>query len=84
MNEDRTYVKCYMSDTGLLISHTFSENEITDNALYRELLFGKMSVNEGMFYENAISQMLVAYKCGSRNHEKQRLMHHIGSNFPSL
>ncbi|MGM9687777.1 MAG: ATP-binding protein [Alloprevotella sp.] len=60
LNEDRTYVKCYMCDTGLLISHTFSENEISDNNLYRELLFGKMSVNEGMFYENAIAQMLVA------------------------
>ena len=60
LNEDRTYVKCYMCDTGLLVSHTFSENEITDNDLYRELLFGKMSINEGMFYENVISQMLVA------------------------
>lgn len=77
LNEDRTYVKCYMSDTGLLISHTFSENEITDNALYRELLFGKMSVNEGMFYENAISQMLVAnghklYFYTRYNEEKHR------------
>ena len=60
LNEDRTYVKCYMCDTGLLVSHTFSEREITDNALYRELLFGNLSINEGMFYENAISQMLVA------------------------
>ncbi|MGN1263807.1 MAG: DUF4143 domain-containing protein, partial [Prevotella sp.] len=60
LNEDRTYVKCYMCDTGLLISHTFNENEISDNALYRELLFGKLTVNEGMFYENVISQMLVA------------------------
>ncbi|MDE5877600.1 MAG: AAA family ATPase [Muribaculaceae bacterium] len=60
LNEDRTYVKCYMCDTGLLISHTFDENEISDNALYREMLFGKLSVNEGMFYENVIAQMLVA------------------------
>ena len=60
LNEDRTYVKCYMCDTGLLVSHTFSEREITDNALYRELLFGNLFINEGMFYENAISQMLVA------------------------
>ena len=60
LNEDRTYVKCYMCDTGLLVSHTFSESEISDNALYRELIFGKLTVNEGMFYENAISQMLVA------------------------
>lgn len=60
LNEDRTYVKCYMGDTGLLISHTFDENEISDGELYKELLLGKLSVNEGMFYENAVSQMLVA------------------------
>jgi hypothetical protein len=60
LNEDRTYVKCYMADTGLLISHTFDENEISDGALYRELLLGKLSVNEGMFYENVVAQMLVA------------------------
>ncbi len=60
LNEDRTFVKCYMGDTGLLISHTFDENEISDGELYREILFGKLSVNEGMFYENAIAQMLVA------------------------
>lgn len=60
LNEDRTYVKCYMADTGLLISHTFDENEIATEQLYREILLGKLSVNEGMFYENAISQILVA------------------------
>lgn len=60
LNEDRTYVKCYMGDTGLLISHTFDENEISDGELYREILFGKLSVNEGMFYENVVAQMLVA------------------------
>lgn len=60
LNEDRTYVKCYMADTGLLISHAFSENEIADEELYKEILLGKLSVNEGMFYENAISQILVA------------------------
>ncbi len=60
LNEDRSFVKCYMCDTGLLISHTFDENEISDGELYRELLLGKLSVNEGMFYENAVAQMLVA------------------------
>lgn len=60
LNEERTYIKCYMSDTGLLISHTFDENEIFDSKLYKELLVGKLSVNEGMFYENVIAQMLVA------------------------
>ena len=42
LNEDRTYVKCYMGDTGLLISHTFDENEISDGELYREILLGKL------------------------------------------
>lgn len=60
LNEDRTYVKCYMGDTGLLLSHTFDENEIFNGKLYKELLFGKLSTNEGMLYENAITQMLVA------------------------
>lgn len=60
LNEDRTYVKCYMGDTGLLISHAFDENEIADEQLYKEILLGKLSVNEGMFYENAVAQMLVA------------------------
>ena len=60
LNEDRTYVKCYMGDTGLLVSHTFDENDVADGELYRELLFGKLSTNEGMFYENAVAQMLVA------------------------
>lgn len=60
LNEDRTYVKCYMGDTGLLISHTFDENEIADEQLYKEILLGRLSVNEGMFYENVVAQMLVA------------------------
>lgn len=60
LNEDRTFVKCYMGDTGLLVSHAFDENEISDGELYREILFGKLSTNEGMLYENVIAQMLVA------------------------
>lgn len=77
LNEERTYIKCYMGDTGLLLSHTFDENEIADNDLYKELLTGKLSVNEGMFYENAIAQMLVAsghklYFYTRYNNEKHR------------
>jgi len=60
MNEDRTFIKCYMGDTGLLVSHAFSENDITETNLYRSILFDKLSINEGMLYENAIMQMLTA------------------------
>ena len=66
-----------MGDTGLLISHTFDENEISDGELYREILRGKLSINEGMFYENVIAQMLVAaghklYFYTRYNEEKHR------------
>ena len=27
LNENRSFIKCYMGDTGLLVSHTFGENE---------------------------------------------------------
>ena len=49
-----------MGDTGLLISHTFNLHELADGELFRELLFKKLSLNEGMFFENLVMQMLVA------------------------
>lgn len=60
VNEERTTLKCYMGDTGLLISHAFDENEITEENLYRQILHDKLSINEGMIFENAVSQCLVA------------------------
>ncbi|MDD2233133.1 MAG: AAA family ATPase [Sphaerochaetaceae bacterium] len=60
INEDRTYIKCYMGDTGLLVSHAFDENELSENRLYYQILNDKLQINEGMFYENVIAQMLVS------------------------
>ena len=60
LNRDRTLLKCYLADTGLLISHSFDENRIVSEEIYRKLLFGKLEVNLGMIIENAVSQMLVA------------------------
>ena len=60
LNEDRTYVKCYMGDTGLLVSHAFSENEISDGELYKQILHDNLGINEGMIFENAIAQQLVS------------------------
>ena len=84
LNEDRTYVKCYMGDTGLLISHTFDENEISDGELYREILLGKLSVNEGMFYENVIAQMLVAARYNEEKHRNDMEIDFILSNQSKL
>ena len=60
LNEDRTTLKCYMGDTGLLISHAFDERGIVSDELYKKLMFGKLEVNEGMLIENVVAQMLKA------------------------
>ncbi len=60
LNEDETFIKCYMGDTGLLVSHAFSENEISSTELYKEIMNGRLSLNEGMLHENLIAQMLTA------------------------
>lgn len=61
MNEERTTLRCYMNDTGLLISHAFDENSIVSADIYNKLLFGKLECNEGMFVENVIAQMLAGW-----------------------
>ncbi len=60
LNESRAYIKCYMGDTGLLVSHAFDENRILEESVYRLILSDKLSLNEGMLYENLIAQMLTA------------------------
>jgi len=60
LNKNTSAVKCYMADTGLLVSLAFNENEISDNRLYQAIMNGKLSLNEGMLYENAIAQMITA------------------------
>ena len=60
LNEDRTYIKCYMGDTGLLISLAFGESELSDGMLYKQILHDNLSINEGMLFENAIAQVLAS------------------------
>lgn len=60
LNESDTYIKCYLGDTDLLFSHAFDENELLEDEVYKQILAGKLGLNEGMLYENAIAQMLVA------------------------
>jgi hypothetical protein len=49
-----------MGDTGLLVSHAFTENELLEESVYKQILNDKLSFNEGMFYENVIAQILTA------------------------
>lgn len=60
MNMERTTLKCHLGDTGLLVSLAFDENGLVSNEIYRKLLFDKLEVNEGMFFENIVAQMLRA------------------------
>lgn len=58
--EDRARIKCYMGDTGLLVTRTFSENGRVDSEIYRKIMDGEFNVNKGMLFENVVAQMLVA------------------------
>lgn len=75
VNETRAYVKCYMGDTGLLVSHAFDENELMESELYKQILAGKLALNEGMLYENVIAQMLTAngHKLYFYNHYSEEM-----------
>ena len=44
LNETRSYVKCYMRDTGLLVSHAFDENELLEDEVYKQILAGKLQI----------------------------------------
>lgn len=60
LNEDRTTIKCYMADTGLLLSHTFNARGLMSQEIYQKLMFDKLEINEGMLVENIVAQMLCA------------------------
>lgn len=60
MKQDDSTLKLYMADTGLLISHAFSEKQIMGEELYSKLLLDKLEVNKGMLVENVVAQMLRA------------------------
>ena len=58
MSSDHSSLKCYMGDTGLLVSMAFSENELIAGDMQQRLLTGRLEVNAGMLYENLVAQML--------------------------
>ena len=77
LKEKRNFIKCYMGDTGLLLTHTFDENNEDQTNYHKELLSDKLSINKGMFFENVIAQMLVSnghklYFYTRYNEEKHR------------
>jgi len=58
LSADHSFQKCYMADTGLLVTHAFMDSPYIENELYKAILFDKLSINEGMIMENIAAQML--------------------------
>ena len=60
MNLESSLFKCYSLDTGLLLTQAMAGSEEVDGRLLRGVLYDKLGVNEGMFFENAVAQTLVS------------------------
>ena len=60
MSLDSSLFKCYSHDTGLLLTQAMSGMADVDGRLLRGILYDNLGINEGMFFENAVAQTLVA------------------------
>ena len=80
LNLDNSFYKCYMADTGLLISKAFDEKSIVEEEIYKKILFDKLEYNGGMILENIVAEMLVSnghklyfYSNSSRENSNDRM-----------
>jgi predicted AAA+ superfamily ATPase len=64
-------VKCYLADTGLLVTMLLRDNALSSDDLYKQILFNSLSFNEGMLMENVVAQMLRASGHSLFFYEKQ-------------
>lgn len=60
MNLDNTTFKCYLLDTGLLLTQSLSGTPQTDARIIRGVRYDNLGINEGMFFENAVAQTITA------------------------
>lgn len=60
LNMEQSSLKCYLADTGLLVSLAFADKSETEEGVYRSVLRGDIGLNEGMLVENVVAQMLRA------------------------
>lgn len=52
--------KLYLADTGLFVTLSFKDSDVTENVMYEKLLVDKLPINLGAVYENVVAQELVA------------------------
>lgn len=60
LNTNRSSMKCYMGDTGLLITEACNIGTVVEEEVLKAIMFDRVGINEGMFLENVVAQMLVA------------------------
>ncbi len=66
---DPSKLKCYMGDTGLLLTMAAGTNYLKSD-LYKAFMRGSLSVNRGMMTENLIAQAIVSRDAPLRFFEK--------------
>ncbi len=64
-----TKLKCYMSDTGLLLTMAAGTNYLNSD-LYKSFMRGSLAVNQGMMTENLVAQALSVSDIPLRFYEK--------------
>lgn len=60
LSMEQSSLKCYMADTGLLVTLALSMGAVGEEDVYRAVLRGEIGLNEGMLTENAVAQALRA------------------------
>ena len=58
LSEDRSRVKMYVVDTGLMVTLASWDKSFMENVLYDKLLADRLPVNMEYIYENLATQML--------------------------
>ena len=64
LTSDHEGLKCYLADTGLLMSLCFADSPETKKDALWKVLTGKLEINKGMLMENVVAQM---FKAGGRD-----------------
>lgn len=60
LTKDDSSFKCYLGDTGLLLTMVFDENPETAPEIMKKIAMGKLEFNKGMLIENIVSQIFTA------------------------
>ncbi len=60
LNTDRLTLKCYSSDTGLLLTQAIDSGVVPEEDVLKAVTYGRLEINEGMLIENVVAQMLAA------------------------